>query len=178
MHRDQVPHFLAQGFDVVFHAATIPALACGQDGYGRLPAMKDWSEALLSDPALLRAVLDSLPDALILADTGGVIRYWNAAAERLFGHAAAQALGQSLNLLIPERFRPAHDAGFARAIETGQLRTGTRVLRTRSNHRDGRKLYVDFTFALLKDAQGAVVGVHALARDATEAHLRQAGPAS
>jgi PAS domain S-box-containing protein len=82
-------------------------------------------------------------------------------------------VGQSLNLLIPERFRPAHDAGFGRAVETGTLRTGTRVLRTRSNHKDGRRLYVDFTFALLKAPDGRVVAVQALARDATEAHLQQ-----
>jgi PAS domain S-box-containing protein len=86
---------------------------------------------------------------------------------------ASEAVGQSLDLLIPERFRPAHDAGFTRAVATGQLRTGTRVLRTRSNHKDGRRLYVDFTFALLKAPDGRVVAVYALARDATEAHVQQ-----
>jgi PAS domain S-box-containing protein len=133
-----------------------------------------WSDSTLADAGLLRAALDSLPDALILADTEGVIRLWNAAAERLFGHAREDAVGRNLNLLIPERFRPAHDAGFARAIQTGQLRTGTRVLRTRADHQDGRKLYVDFTFGLVKAPDGRVVAVQALARDATEAHLRQA----
>jgi PAS domain S-box-containing protein len=132
-----------------------------------------WSDSTLADAGLLRAALDSLPDALILADTDGVIRLWNAAAERLFGHTREQAVGRNLNLLIPERFRPAHDAGFARAIQTGQLRTGTRVLRTRADHQDGRKLYVDFTFGLVKAPDGRVVAVQALARDATEAHLRQ-----
>ncbi|GAB3645388.1 PAS domain S-box protein [Ramlibacter alkalitolerans] len=135
--------------------------------------MTSWSETTLADAALLRCALEGLPDALVIADTTGVIRLWNAAAERLFGYTRADAEGQSLNLMIPERFRPAHDAGFARAVETGTLRTGTRVLRTRSNHKDGRKLYVDFTFAVLKAPDGRVVGVQALARDATEAHLRQ-----
>ena len=132
-----------------------------------------WSDSTLADAGLLRAALDSLPDALILADTEGVIRLWNAAAERLFGHTREQAVGRNLNLLIPERFRPAHDAGFERAIQTGQLRTGTRVLRTRADHQDGRKLYVDFTFGLVKAPDGRVVAVQALARDATEAHLQQ-----
>jgi PAS domain S-box-containing protein len=135
--------------------------------------MTAWSDTALADAALLRSALEALPDALVIADTTGVIRFWNAAAERLFGFTRAEAEGQSLNLMIPERFRPAHDAGFARAVETGSLRTGTRVLRTRSNHQDGRKLYVDFTFAVLKAPDGRVVGVQALARDATEAHLRQ-----
>jgi PAS domain S-box-containing protein len=135
--------------------------------------MTPWSDSVLSDAGMLAAVLEGLPDALVLADTAGAIRFWNAAAARLFGHTREEAVGQSLNLLIPERFRPAHDAGFARAVETGQLRTGTRVLRTRANAKDGRRLYVDFTFALLKDPGGRVVAVYALARDATEAHLQQ-----
>ena len=137
------------------------------------PAMTPWSETTLADAALLRSALESLPDALVIADTAGVIRFWNAAAERLFGYPREEAEGQSLNLLIPERFRPAHDAGFARAVETGTLRTGTRVLRTRSNHKDGRRMYVDFTFAVVKGPEGCVVAVQALARDATQAHLQQ-----
>lgn len=135
--------------------------------------MNAWSDALLDEPGMGTVVLDALPDALVLADTAGVIRFWNAAAQRLFGFAREQAVGRGLDLLVPERFRPAHDAGFARAVATGQLRTGTRVLRTRSNHLDGRRLYVDFTFALLKDPAGAVIGVCALVRDATEAQLQQ-----
>ena len=75
---------------------------------------------------------------------------------------------------MPERFKGAHDAGFARAVASGQLRVGGRVMRTRANHKDGRKLYVDFSFALLKDAGGQVVGVYATARDATEAQLKAA----
>jgi PAS domain S-box-containing protein len=135
--------------------------------------MTSWSDAILTDAGMLRALLDGMQEALILADTGGTIRYWNPAAQRIFGFSREEAIGQSLNLMIPERFRPAHDAGFARAIANGHLRTGTRVLRTRSNHKSGQRLYVDFTFALLKDASGTVVGVYALARDATEAHLQQ-----
>ena len=135
--------------------------------------MTPWNDSTLSDAGVLRALLETLPDALVLSDTGGTIRFWNAAAERLFGYTREEAVGQSLNLMIPERFRPAHDAGFARAIATGHLRAGTRVLRTRSNHKDGRKLYVDFTFALLKAPEGHVAAVYAIARDATEAHLQQ-----
>jgi PAS domain S-box-containing protein len=133
----------------------------------------DWNEAILGDAAMLRALLDGMQEAVILSDTAGVIRYWNASAERIFGFTQQEAIGQSLNLLIPDRFRPAHDAGFARAIANGHLRTGTRVLRTRSHHKGGDRLYVDFTFALLKDASGTVVGVYAVARDATAAHLQQ-----
>ena len=130
--------------------------------------------SLLDDPQVLRSLVAGLPEALVVADPQGVIRYWNGAAERLFGHAHEEAVGASLDLLVPERFKGAHDAGFARAVASGQLRMGGRVMRTRANHKDGRKLYVDFSFALLKDASGQVVGVYATARDATEAQLKAA----
>lgn len=134
--------------------------------------MTSWSAEVLDDPAMLRALLAGMQEALVLVDPQGIVRLWNPAAERLFGFPAAEAVGAALDLIVPERFRPAHDAGFARAVATGTLRTGARVLRTRATHKDGRKLYVDFTFALLKDAAGDVVAVYALARDATEAHLQ------
>jgi PAS domain S-box-containing protein len=127
---------------------------------------------LLEQPELLRSLLDGLPEALVVADLQGVIRYWNDAAQVLFGHSREEALGASLDLIVPERFKAAHDAGFARAIASGQLRVGGRVLRTRANHKDGRKLYVDFSFALLKDASGQVVAVYATGRDVTEAQLK------
>jgi PAS domain S-box-containing protein len=125
-----------------------------------------------SEAELLPGVVDALPEALVVADVEGRIRAWNPAAERLFGYAAAEVLGADLNLIVPERFRPAHDAGFARAVATGELRVGGRVMRTRAQPKDGRKLYVDFCFALLKDAAGQVAGVMATARDATEVQLK------
>lgn len=114
---------------------------------------------LFDDPDLLRGLLEGLPEALVVADTGGVIRGWNAAAARLFGHSREEAVGASLDLILPERFKPAHDAGFARAVATGELRVGGRVMRTRAVHKSGGKLYVDFSFALLKDARTGRCGL-------------------
>ena len=125
----------------------------------------------INDATALQALLHSLPDALVVAYTAGVIRIWNAAAERLFGFAAGEAVGASLDMIIPPRFKAAHDAGFARAVSSGELRVAGRVMRTRSQHQDGRKLYVDFCFSLWKDASGRVIGVSATARDATEQQL-------
>lgn len=134
--------------------------------------MKAWSAEILQDPGMLRGLLAGMQEALIVTDTQGIVRLWNPAAERLFGFSAGEAEGAVLDdLIVPERFRPAHDAGFARAVASGTLRTGARVLRTRAGHKDGRKLYVDFTFALLKDPAGEVAAVYAIGRDATEAHL-------
>ena len=127
-----------------------------------------------SVPGLLPGIVQALPEALVVVDLQQRIVLWNPAAERLFGYAAAEVLGSELNLIVPERFRAAHDAGFARAVESGELRVAGRVMRTRAQPKDGRKLYVDFSFALVKDADGRVASVLATARDATEAQLKAA----
>ena len=117
---------------------------------------------------LFQAVVAQAPDAMIYADRDGAIRIWNQAAEALFGYSAAQVMGGSLDVIIPERFRAAHWAGFTKAVESGQPRLGGRVLTTRSVHKDGSRLYVDLSFGLVKDAGGNVVGVLAIGRDVTE----------
>ena len=94
------------------------------------------------DAAPYRHILAHTPDALIFADPQGVIRVWNPGAEAVFGFSAAEALGQSLDLIIPERLRPAHWKGFHRAIARGTTSHGAEVRTTRGVHKDGRKLYV------------------------------------
>lgn len=116
-------------------------------------------------PDLWRALVEQAPDAIILADRSGTIRIWNRGAERIFGYPAGEALGASLDLIIPERFRRAHWEGFHRAIETGRTKYADRVLTTRSAHRDGSKLYVDLSFGLVTDGEGTVLGALAVGRD-------------
>lgn len=113
---------------------------------------------------LLAALLEQAPDALIYSDLNGRIRLWNAAAAEMFGRSADQALGESLDIIIPERFRAAHWAGFNRAVATGHAKYHGQVLTTRAEHADGRKLYVDLSFSLIRDAAGAVIGVLSTAR--------------
>ena len=125
------------------------------------------------DPALFRAIVDQAPVAIILADREGVIRAWNRASESLFGFAAADVLGQSLDVIIPERLREAHWQGYERSLASGETKYAGRVMTTRAVHKDGRKLYVDFSFGMLKDASGAVVGAMAVGRDATERYLAE-----
>jgi PAS domain S-box-containing protein len=119
------------------------------------------------DTALAAALVAQSPDAVIYADREGSIRVWNAAAERVFGHRECDVLGRSLDIIIPERLRAAHWAGFDAAIETGHEKYAGRVLTTRSVHKDGSRLYVDLAFALIRDDSGAVVGVLSTARDCT-----------
>lgn len=119
---------------------------------------------------LLAAIAEQLPDALIFADRAGLIRHWNAGAAAVFGFSAAQALGQSLDLIIPEHLRAAHWAAYRRAIDSGCTRGGNKVRTTRALHQDGRRLYVDFSFGLVRDAQGTVLGSVALGREVTQAY--------
>ena len=71
-----------------------------------------------------KQLVDALTDAVIVADPSGAIRFWNPAAERLFGFTEAEALGNSLDLIVPERFRERHWAGYKRTMTTGQTRYG------------------------------------------------------
>jgi PAS domain S-box-containing protein len=114
-------------------------------------------------------ILDQVPDGMIFADPDGIIRLWNQGAQTIFGYAPTEVLGKSLDIIIPERFRNAHWKGFYKAMETAHTIHAGRILRTRSVHKDGSKLYVDLTFGIVKDAGGTIRGSVAIARKATEA---------
>ena len=120
-----------------------------------------------------RHILADTPDALIFADKGGVIRAWNAGAEAVFGFSAAEASGQSLDLIIPERLRAAHWLGFNRAMARGTTSYGAEVRTTRGAHKDGRKLYVDMSFGVVCDDGVTALGSVAMARDATARYLAE-----
>jgi PAS domain S-box-containing protein len=116
----------------------------------------------------LGRLLDQGPDAVILAGTDGLISYWNAAAERIFGHSPESALGQSLDLIIPDEYRESHWRGFDRALEAGDTKFRGQVLPTRAVRADGETIYVELSFSIVKDDDGTVVGALAFARDITE----------
>jgi PAS domain S-box-containing protein len=116
-----------------------------------------------------QAIVEQAAEAIVFADREGIIRIWNRGAERLFGYSAAEALGANLELIIPERFRAAHWAGFGQAMDTGETRYAGRVLRTRSVHKDGGKLYVDLSFGVIRGPDGAVAGAFAIGRAGTVA---------
>ncbi|MDR3451857.1 MAG: PAS domain S-box protein [Rhodoferax sp.] len=120
---------------------------------------------------LHRAIVEQAPEAIIFADCEGAIRLWNAGAETVFGLTADEALGQSLDIIIPERLRRAHWDGFNHAISSGQPKYVNRVLTTRSVHKNGTKLYVDLSFALVRDEAGAIIGALAVGRDCTARYL-------
>ena len=117
---------------------------------------------------LAAAVVRESPEAMVVADPEGIIRLWNGGAERVFGHSAAEALGSSLDLIIPERQRARHWQGYARTMATGQTRYGDQLLAVPATHRDGRRLSIEFSVALLRDTEGRIAGISAVIRDVTE----------
>jgi len=112
-------------------------------------------------------LLRSMPEALIFCDLEGIIRVWNPAAEKVFGWSAAEAVGQSLDLIIPERMRKAHWDGFNQAIARGGVKPGRTSAITRSLHKHEDYIYVDMSFEMVRDASGRLLGSMAVARDAT-----------
>jgi PAS domain S-box-containing protein len=115
--------------------------------------------------SLPEALIEHLADAVIFADRDGVIQLWNPGAQAVFGYSADEVLGRRLDVLIPERLRPSHWTAFDVAIATGKMKHGRESMTTRSMHKDGRDLYLDLSFALVKDASGDVRGAVAVARD-------------
>jgi PAS domain S-box-containing protein len=115
----------------------------------------------------LPSLVQAAGNAIIAADTDGKIRLWNPAAERIFGFTAEDALGHSLDLIIPERLRTQHWEGYRRVMRTGQTRYGTEVLRVPALHKDGRALSIAFTVALLHAGDGGIQAMAAIVRDET-----------
>lgn len=130
-----------------------------------------------SDP-LGELVLEQTAEAVIYANQTGIIERWNAAAAAMFGYSAAEALGQRLDLVIPEHLRKGHWRGFDAAIASGKTRLGGRPTLTRGLHKSGQKLYVEMSFALVLDRSGSALGSVAVARDVTERVEREKAAAA
>ncbi len=115
-----------------------------------------------------RALVAAIGDAVVVADASGAIVLWNAAAERMFGHTEAEALGRSLDLITPDRLRARHWTGYHHSMETGTTRYGAgEMLRVPAVHKDGRAMSIAFTVAMLFGADGKVSSVVAVIRDET-----------
>jgi PAS domain S-box-containing protein len=115
----------------------------------------------------LHQLVEAIGDAVIVADRNGAIALWNPAAERIFGFTETEALGRSLDLIIPERQREKHWNGYNQTMQTGQTRYATDILRVPALHKDGHRLSIAFTVALLYSAENEVTGIAAVVRDET-----------
>ena len=126
------------------------------------------TEAL--DPrAFAEALVREAGDAIIYADAEGAIRFWNTGAERIFGFAAEEALGRTLDLIIPENLRARHWQGFAHTMATGESRYGAGdLLAVPALRKDGARISVEFTVLPFRDATGRMAGIGAILRDVTK----------
>lgn len=118
-------------------------------------------------------ILLAIPEALIFSDRDGIIQMWNPAAETMFGYTSDEAIGQSLDLIIPETMREAHWNGYNHAMASGVTRHKGGSMITRSLQKSGERLYIDVSFAIVKNQAGEVTGSAAIARDATERYLQE-----
>jgi PAS domain S-box-containing protein len=117
---------------------------------------------------LFESIVRNAPDAIVYADDAGVIRFWNSGAERIFGYAASEAVGQSLDIIIPERLRARHWEGFRRVMKTGQSRYGTGdLLAVPGQRKNGERVSLEFTIVPLREAGGRLLGMGAILRDVT-----------
>jgi PAS domain S-box-containing protein len=112
-------------------------------------------------------LLQVMGDAVIVADSRGDIVFWNDAATRIFGFTAAEAMGQNLTLITPQRLQQRHNTGFEKSMATGTTRYGATLLKVPATHKDGRTLSIAFSVAMLFDNQHQVTGIAAVIRDET-----------
>lgn len=118
-------------------------------------------------------ILNHLSEALVFADKQGIIQIWNPGAEALFGFSPEEVVGKSLDIIIPETLRKAHWEGYGRALAQGTTAHGRRTMITRALHRNGDHIYVDMSFAVVRNHAGEVTGSVAVASDASQRHAEE-----
>jgi PAS domain S-box-containing protein len=121
-----------------------------------------------TDEWLTRAVVTATPEAIVVCDADGMIRLWNNGAQRMFGYAPTEAIGQSLDIIIPAKLRKRHWDGYHKTMATGHTRYGDKLLSVPATHRDGHRLSIEFSVALLQSDDGRIVGISAIMREVTE----------
>jgi PAS domain S-box-containing protein len=117
---------------------------------------------------LCQQIVAEARDAVIFADTEGIIRLWNRGAEEIFGHPAAAALGRPLDLIIPEFLRERHNQGYRRVMATGRSKYSRDLLAVPALRQDGAQISVEFTIILVQDPEGRLAGAAAIIRDVTD----------
>lgn len=118
---------------------------------------------------VIDALLSTASDAIMATDREGIIRFWNPGAVRIFGFTTEEAIGQSLDIIIPDNFRKRHWDGFARTMQTGESRYGAGdLLAVPAITKDGRRLSVEFTIVILRDAQQRPDGTVSILRDVSQ----------
>lgn len=128
------------------------------------PSTQEW---------LCRQIVEQSQEAIIFADREGIIQLWNTGAETIFGYQAEEALGQSLDLIVPERLRNRHWQGYRRVMATGVTQYGRELLAVPATRKDGARISLEFTVVLLRDPSGDLLGIAAILRDVTARWQRE-----
>ena len=116
---------------------------------------------------LFRWIVESMPEAVVYSDREGIIRLWNRGAEAIFGYSQEHALGHTLDLIIPERWRARHWEGYRTVMLTGVTRYGQELLAVPASRSDGTRISIEFSIILPTDRDGKVLGAVAIVRDVT-----------
>jgi PAS domain S-box-containing protein len=122
---------------------------------------------------LCQHIGDNTQEAIIFADRDGMIRLWNIGAEAIFGYTASEVLGQSLELIIPERLRDQHRNGFRRVMATGVTRYDRKLLAVPATRKDGARISLEFTVVLIRGVNREMLGIAAILRDVTSRWQRE-----
>ena len=116
----------------------------------------------------LKQLIEDAPEAILVSDREGVIRFWNSGAELMFGHTSAEAVGQSLDLIIPENLRERHWKGYRRVMASGETKYKTGLLSSPGMRKDGTRVSLEFSMVLLRDEAGDMQGCASIMRDVTD----------
>ena len=122
---------------------------------------------------LCRKIVEESGDAVMFSDRQGIIRLWNRGAERMFGYTATEALGQSLDLIIPEGLRGRHWDGYQRVMESGESRYSSESLSAPALRKDGTRISTEFSMVMVKGDDNKVLGVAAVIRDVSARWQRE-----
>jgi PAS domain S-box-containing protein len=122
---------------------------------------------------LCEQIVDNSHVAIVYADIHGIIRLWNAGAEDMFGYAAAEAIGQSMEMIIPEKHRARHNEGYHRVMRTGITKYGRDVLAVPALRKDGTRISIEFNISLMRSPDGQVLGAAAMIQDVTSRWERE-----
>jgi PAS domain S-box-containing protein len=120
-----------------------------------------------SNEWLCKSIVENSPDAMIFADREGKIRLWNSGAEAMFGYSAREALGQSLDIIIPENLRGRHWEGYNRTMATEETKYGKDLLAVPGIKKDGTRISLEFSIVMVRDEGGQLLGPAAILRDVT-----------
>jgi len=121
----------------------------------------------LAHEELCKSIVEQTQFAVIFSDQDGKIRFWNAGAEAMFGYSSQEAIGQSLDLIVPERQRARHWEGYAKVMATGVTKYGREMLAVPAMRKDGGRISVEFSIVLLRAPSGEMLGAAAIMQDVT-----------